>query len=144
MKKLIKICVTTNLEGKPAHVALLFFRVFIALELMIVHGFKKIGIGVNSPEVVPNPLGLPENSNELIAILANLGFPIFIIVGFCTRVATLPILCVTLIGLVVVHVHDSLLIKDVPFMYSVVFLFLLVVGPGNYSIDAIIYKKYSK
>tara|TARA_R110002050_G_scaffold67407_2_gene145886 strand:+ start:18037 stop:18471 length:435 start_codon:yes stop_codon:yes gene_type:complete len=144
MKNFIRIVTITNLEGKFIHTTLLLFRILVSLELIIVHGFKKIGIGVGVAEIVPNPLGLPENVNEFIAVIANIGFPVFIILGFLTRLATLPVLAVTLTGYFVLHIHDSLLIKDVPFMYSLVFLFLFITGPGKHSMDAIIHKKLSK
>mgnify|MGYP003631905708 CR=1 FL=1 len=144
IRKVFKTIVATHLNGAAVHGALFLFRTIASLELIIVHGFKKIGIGVAIPEVVPNPLGLPENLNEILAIVANIGFPVFVILGFLTRLATLPILAVTLTGYFILHAHDSLLIKDVPFMYSLVFLFILIVGPGKYSIDSFIYKKIPK
>ncbi|WP_308992424.1 DoxX family protein [Mariniflexile litorale] len=143
MKQFLKKMTTTALEGKQVHAALLFFRIIVSLELIIVHGFKKIGIGVEVSEMVPNPLGLPEGINEFLAISANIGFPVFIILGVFTRLSVLPILAVTLTGYFILHAHDALLIKDVPFMYSVFFLFILIIGPGKYSIDAFIHKKIS-
>ena len=64
-----------------------------------------------------------------------------VIVGLLTRLAVLPVLAVTLTGYFVVHWNDSLLEKDMPFMYSVVFLLLLLIGPGKYSLDYLINKK---
>ncbi len=121
------------------HWSLLVFRVLISAELMIAHGLKKIGAGA---ENVPNPLNLPATFNQLFAVSANLFFPILIIAGLFTRLAILPILAVTLIGYFVVHWNDSPLEKDMPFMYSVAFLLLLVLGPGKYSADYFINKRY--
>jgi putative oxidoreductase len=118
------------------------FRIFVSLELIVVHGFKKLGIGVSAAEQIPNPLHLPETINTLFAISANIFFPFFVIIGFCTRVATLPILAVTLTGYFVLHWNDAALIRDTPFMYSIVYLLILIIGPGKYSIDNYIYKKY--
>jgi putative oxidoreductase len=64
-----------------------------------------------------------------------------VILGLFTRVAVLPVLAVTLMGYFVVHWNDSLLEKDMPFMYSVVYLFLFVIGPGKYSADHSINKR---
>lgn len=121
--------------------AMLFFRVLVSLEIMVVHGFKKIGIGVAEAEHVPNPLHLPEALNSAFAISANIFFPFLVLIGFCTRLATLPTLAVTLTGYFVVHLHDSLLEKDVPFIYSVFFLLILVLGPGKFSIDSYLRKR---
>ncbi|WP_027374164.1 MULTISPECIES: DoxX family protein [Chryseobacterium] len=141
MKKFIQTITNTSLEGKLIHIALLIFRIALSLELIFAHGLKKLGIGVAEAEKVPNPLNLPEAFNSLFADAANLFFPVFVILGFLTRAAVLPILAVTLTGYFVLHWNDALLIKDTPFMYSLCYLFLLFVGPGKYSIDHYIRKK---
>src|ERR1044072_1654737 len=107
---------------------------------MLAHGLKKLGVGVAVAEQVPNPLHLPEMLNEGFAIAGNLVFPVFVILGLFTRLAILPILAITLTGYFVVHWHDSILERDTPFMYSMVYLFILFIGPGKYSIDYRIYK----
>lgn len=122
-------------NGNLSHFGLLFFRVAVSLELLIAHGLKKIGIGVAIAETVPNPLGLPDFFNQAFAIVANIIMPLFITVGLFTKIATLPILSITLTGYFIVHFNDPIAVKDVPFMYSVSFLFLTIVGPGKYSLD---------
>ncbi len=143
MKQVFKRITASALGGNRVHLGLLLFRIIVSLELIIVHGFKKIGIGVDVAELIPNPLGLPQEINEFLAIIANIGFPVFIILGLLTRLSVLPVLAVTLTGYFILHAHDPLFVKDVPFMYSVVFLFIFITGPGKYSIDSIIHKKLS-
>jgi len=135
MKKLVHIITNTNLEGKLIHTALLGFRILLSVELIVAHGLKKLGVGVSEAEQVPNPLHLPEAFNSLFADAANLVFPVFVIFGLFTRLAVLPILAVTLTGYFILHWNDALPIKDTPFMYSLCYLFLLLVGPGKYSLD---------
>jgi putative oxidoreductase len=122
-------------NGNLIHFALLFFRVAVSFELLIAHGLKKIGIGVAIAETVTNPLGLPDFFNQAFAIVANIIMPLFVAAGLFTKIATLPILAITLTGYFIVHFHDPIAVKDVPFMYSVCFLFLTIVGPGKYSLD---------
>ncbi len=123
------------------HWAMLAYRVLISAQMIFAHGLKKIDAGMEKAEQVPNPLGLPETFNHLFAVSANIIFPLFIILGFFTRLAVLPILAVTLTGYFIVHWNDSLAAKDIPFMYSIAFLLLLVLGPGKYSADYLIHKK---
>ena len=125
----------SNADSKLYHFALLIFRVAVSLELMIAHGLKKIGIGGAMAETIPNPLGLPEILNQGFAIGANLIMPLFIILGLFTRIASLPILAVTATGYFIVHFNDPILVKDIPFMYTVSFLFIALAGAGNYSLD---------
>ncbi len=119
------------------------FRVLVSIELIMAHGLKKVGVGVKEAEHIPNPLHLPETFNNGFAIAANLFFPLLVIVGFCTRLATLPTLAVTLTGYFVVHWHGTLLERDTPFMYSLAFLLIAVLGAGKYSIDNYLYEKLS-
>jgi putative oxidoreductase len=114
---------------------MLLFRILVSIQLIVVHGLKKVGIGTHMVELIPNPFHLPVWFNELFAIAANLVFPLFVIVGFYTRLATLPILMVTLSGYFFVHWHDPLRMSDIPFMYSLSFLLIALCGPGKYSYD---------
>lgn len=116
--------------------SILVFRVAISIQLIVVHGLKKIGIGTEMAEKVPNPFHFPELINQIFAISSNLLFPIFIIMGFYTRIATIPILIVTLSGYFIVHWNDTLLQSDIPFMYSMAFLLVAFTGAGKYSIDS--------
>lgn len=123
------------------NIAMLLFRTAASLELMVVHGFKKLGVGTAEAENIPNPLHLPDAFNNVFAVSANILFPVFILLGFCTRLATLPVLAVTLTGYFVLHWNDAPLVRDTPGIYSLVFLLILVLGPGKYSIDHYICKR---
>lgn len=143
MKALIRRLTTISPTLNLFHLSMLLFRIAVSIELIVAHGLKKLGIGVAMVEQVPNPLQLPEIFNQGFALASNLIFPVFVILGLFTRVVILPILAVTLTGYFVLHWHDALLVKDAPFMYSVVYLLILALGPGKYSIDYFIYKKVS-
>lgn len=131
----------SNLGTKLNDVAVLFFRIAISCELIYAHGLKKIGIGTALAEVVPNPLGLPDALNQAFATAANLVMPIFIILGLMTRIATLPILAVTLTGYFILHFNDPALVKDVPLIYSLCFLLICFTGAGSFSLDHYISRK---
>lgn len=141
MKKLFVTLLSSDLQKPLYNFALLFFRIAIAGQLVLVHGLKKIGVGVASAEVIPNPLGLPAALNDFVAITANTYLPFLVIIGFCTRIAALPALCVTLTGYFVVHAHDPLSVSDVPYMYSVSLLLIIMLGGGKYSLDNYIIQK---
>ena len=144
MKRLITTLTYITPASTVLHIALLVFRIAVSIELVLAHGLKKLGIGVATAEVVPNPLHLPETINNAFAIAGNLVFPWLVMLGLFTRLAILPILAITLTGYFVVHWHDSLLEKDTPFMYSISFIFLWVVGPGKYSLDNLIYQRFQR
>jgi putative oxidoreductase len=143
MKKLIAKTLIPHPQPFVFDGGMLLLRVAVSLEIAIVHGFKKIGVGVGQAENIPNPLHFPEAFNNVFAIGANIIFPFFVLIGLFTRLATLPTLAVTLTGYFVVHWNDSLLLRDTPFIYSLIFLMILILGPGKYSLDNSIHKKLS-
>jgi putative oxidoreductase len=144
MKQIFILITNIYAPALRFHITLLFFRIVVAIQLMLAHGLKKIGIGVANAETVPNPLHLPEILNQVFAEAANLVFPGFVIIGMFTRIAVLPILAVTLTGFFVVHFHDTSSEKDIPLMYSVAYLLLLSFGPGKFSADFYINRKLRK
>jgi putative oxidoreductase len=123
------------------NLGMLFIRTAASLEMIFVHGFKKLGAGAGEAEKIPNPLHLPEVFNTAFAISANIFFPFLVLIGFCTRLATLPSLAVTLTGYFILHWNDAALIRDTPYIYSIIYLLILALGPGKYSIDNYIYKR---
>lgn len=141
MKKLFRLIISSDLGSPIYNFAILFFRVAVATELIVVHGLKKLGIGVPVAEVIPNPLGFPEALNSFVAIAANVYLPIFILLGFCTRLAALPALAVTATGYFIMHGHDPLPERDIPFMYTISLLAIVMLGAGRYSIDGYLNKK---
>ena len=129
MKQLFARLVDTSVTYLLFNCAMLFFRIAISLEMIFVHGVKKLGIGVAAAERVPNPLHLPEVFNYAFAVSANIFFPFLVLIGLCTRLATLPTFAVTLTGYFVLHWNDAALVRDTPFIYSIIFtLFLLFLG----------------
>jgi putative oxidoreductase len=84
---------------------------------------------------VPNPLHLPEGLNQLVATFSDTVVPFLVMVGIATRVVVLPVIGVTAVGYFVVHRKDPVQVRDVPYMYTLSFLLLLLVGPGKYSVD---------
>ncbi|MFD2602670.1 DoxX family protein [Flavobacterium suzhouense] len=140
MKKLFIKLLSSDMKNPVYNFAILLFRIGIAAQLIVVHGLKKIGIGVTSVEVIPNPFGFPDTMNNFIAIMANVYLPFFIIIGLFTRAAALPAMMVTATGYFIVHANDVNTIKDIPYMYTISLLTIIFLGSGKYSLDYYISK----
>lgn len=133
--EILKQILTSDLGASFNDIAVLAFRVLLGIELFMVHGLKKFRIENGKKEIIPNPLGLPDKMNALVASFADLVVPFLIILGLGTRLAVLPTIGVTAIGYFVVHRKDSLEVRDVPFMYTLSLLLILALGAGKYSLD---------
>ncbi|MET1057590.1 MAG: DoxX family protein [Pedobacter sp.] len=142
MEKIIQYLLYSDLGLQINNVAVLIFRFLLMLELFRVHGMKKFRIQNGQKEHVPNPLHLPEKLNALVATFSDTIVPVLVAIGFGTRLFLLPSIGVTAIGYFVVHRRDDIEVRDVPYMYTLAMLFLLVLGAGTYSADAYLYNTY--
>ena len=135
INEIVKLVLSSDLGSNMNNSAMLIFRCLLALELFRVHGLKKFKLKNGEKEHVPNPLGLPDKLNGLIATFSDTVVPFLVMLGVATRLVILPVIGVTAIGYFVVHRKDSVEVRDVPYMYTLCFLFLLITGAGTLSID---------
>lgn len=135
MIEFIKQILHSDLGSSFNNLAMLVFRVLLALELFRVHGLKKFRVENGQKEHVPNPLHLPEKLNALVATFSDTVVPFLMMFGIGTRLVVLPTIGVTAIGYFVVHRNDSVEVRDVPYMYTLSLLFVLALGAGTFSID---------
>ncbi len=135
MKKILFKTLDPRVDLEQLSVGLLIYRILISISLINTHGIKKLTDFESSAAHIPDPFGLGGEFSTYFAIFTNIICPIFIILGLFTRLAVLPIVIVTLSGLLFVHYADPWAVKDVPLMYSLAFLTVLYLGPGKYSLD---------
>jgi putative oxidoreductase len=135
MKDILYIFLHSDGGSDVNNWALLVFRILVAVELFRVHGMKKLRGNDGKLEIVPNPLGLPQALNNLVATFSDIMVPALLILGIATRLVILPTIGVTAIGYFVVHRKAPLAIREVPYMYTVILLYLLVTGPGTIAVD---------
>ena len=133
--EIIQYLLYSDVGSPVTNAAMLVFRILLALELFRVHGLKKFRVQNGQREQVPNPLHLPQNLNNFVATFSDTVVPFLLMAGIGTRLVILPTIGVTAIGYFVVHRKDSLEVRDVPFMYTLSLLLLLLLGPGLYSAD---------
>ena len=131
----LKVILYSDVGSELNNWVLLGFRILLAGELFWVHGLKKLKKDKVGLESIPNPLGLPPTLNNLIATVSDTVVPFLVMAGVATRLVVLPVIGVTAIGYSIVHRHDSPQVKDVPFMYTLCFLLLLLLGAGTRSVD---------
>lgn len=133
--EIIKLLLFSDVGSDFNNIALLVFRILVAIELFRVHGMKKFKLENGEREHLPNPFHLPEKLNSLVAAFSDTVVPVFLVLGLGTRLFLLPTIGVTAVGYFIVHKRDSLEVRDVPYIYTITLLFLLALGAGNYSVD---------
>jgi putative oxidoreductase len=104
--------------------------------MMLTHGIPKIGrLMGEGPVKFADPFGLGPEISLAMAIFSEVLCSILIMIGFKTRVATMPLMITMLVAAFYAHWDDPFGKKELPLLYFSVFLGILIVGAGKYSID---------
>ncbi len=103
--------------------------------LMLSHGIPKFQKLISGDFGFPDPIGIGSTPSLFLTVIGEFICPILIIIGFKTRWAAIPSLITMLVAAVVVHGADPLAKKELALLYAVIFLVIILLGPGKYSID---------
>lgn len=135
----------TNFNNASLHFMLLVLRVGIA-SFMIVHGYQKLGWLMAGGEIqLGDPIGVGMAASLYLAVFAEFFCSIFLLLGLGTRLALIPLIITMIVAVFIVHAADGFDKKELGLHYLLVYVFLLVSGPGKYSIDNMISKSlYSR
>ncbi|MCM4173936.1 DoxX family protein [Arenibacter sp. TNZ] len=113
---------------------LLILRVSSAV-LMITHGLPKFQKLLGGNFEFGDPIGIGSTPSLFLAVIGEFVFPIFVLVGFKTRWATVPTIITMLVATFIVHGSDSFIVKEKAVLYVLTFTTILLLGPGKYSLD---------
>ena len=79
MKQLFTRLVSPRISYRLFNTTMLLLRIVVSVEMILLHEFKKLGIGTAVAEQVPNPLHFPEAFNYWFCCVSKYLFPV---VGF--------------------------------------------------------------
>ncbi|APG59582.1 DoxX family protein [Christiangramia salexigens] len=131
----------TNLNLRGVDLGLLIFRIGISA-LMLTHGVPKL-IKFFGPEELTfgDPLGFGPEFTFTFAVLAEFVCAVFIIFGFLTRFAAIPLVITMAVAALIVHMPDGFGRQELPLLYFFGFLCIVFTGGGKYSLDFLISKR---
>jgi putative oxidoreductase len=131
MKKIISV----NNTSSTIDFALLIARAGIAA-LMLTHGIPKlIMLFSGTPVQFPPVMGMSAEFSLALTVFAEVFCSVFILAGFATRIAAIPLAVTMLTAGLLIHSADPLSIKEPALLYLLVYVVLLFAGSGKYSID---------
>ena len=113
---------------------LLITRIIFSLSL-ITHGYPKLMNLLSGSPSFGNPIGIGEIPTLVLAVLAEFVAPIFIIIGYKTKIFTLFPMVTMIVAVFVVHLDDPFKRKELAILYLLGFLIIFLMGPGKYSIN---------
>ena len=108
---------------------------------MLSHGFGKLQKLVNGSFEFGDPIGLGPEVSLVLTVFAEILCAFFILIGFFTRVAAIPLIITMLVAVFIVHDGDAFGKKELGLFYLVNYLVLFLSGSGKYSVDKLILKK---
>ena len=137
MKKILSVNKTSN----AIDLGLLIARVMIAA-LMLTHGIPKLQMLLSGEPVKFLPvMGMSPELSLVLTVFAEVICSIFILVGFATRLAAIPLIITMLIAALVIHGADPIAMKEPALHYLLVYIVLLLAGSGKYSVDYLLQTK---
>ena len=115
--------------------ALLLLRIG-AGAMMLTHGIPKIMRFFSGEEIkFADPFGLGPEISLAMAAFAEGICSVLVILGFKTRIAVIPLILTMLTAVFYAHRDDPFGRKELPLLYCVIFIALLLKGGGAYSLD---------
>lgn len=126
---------STNLRSD---LAILLLRIGTGL-MMLTHGIPKFKrFFSDGPVSFADPIGIGEVPSLVLAAFAEAFCSVLILIGFRTRLASIPPLIAMLVAVFVIHSDDPFNNKELALHYVMAYLVLLLLGSGKYSVDALV------
>jgi len=131
MKKLFD----TTIHTSAVHICLLLLRVGVSA-MMLTHGLPKLQKVLSGNFQFGDPLGIGSAPSLILAAFAEFGCSLLLLVGFATRLATIPLIITMSVAILIAHANDPFPKKEMPLLYLLIYVVLLILGSGKYSIDS--------
>lgn len=115
-------------------IGLAFFRISISA-MMLVHGLPKFQKLIAGDFEFGDPIGIGAAPSLFLAVIGEFVCPILVIIGYKTKLASIPPVVTMLVAGFIVHSADPFGSKEKALLYLVAFITIALLGPGKYSID---------
>lgn len=132
-----KLFSTTPLDND---LAILILRLVFG-GMFIFHGWPKLTNYSSMVEMFNDPIGLGNEVSVALVVFAEVFCGLFIVLGFMTRLAVIPVFITMLVAYFVAHANDPFMNKMLPFVYLFLCAVLFITGSGRYSLDAVLFNR---
>ncbi|MEW6411230.1 MAG: DoxX family protein [Candidatus Zixiibacteriota bacterium] len=122
-------------------IGLLVLRIGVSAFMLFAHGADKLVNFSKYAAQFPDPLGLGSTVTLILAVFAEFFCSLAIGFGFLTRLAAIPPAITMLVAAFIIHSADPWAKQEFALLYFIVYLTILVAGPGYYSIDRLWFNK---
>lgn len=125
-------------RGWKESLGLLMLRLGTGGLLLYGHGWGKLMNYSKRAETFADPIGLGPVFSFALVVFTEVLCSIALMLGLATRWAAIPIVIFMLVAVFVQHAADPFAKKELALLYLVPAVTLILLGPGRYSLDALL------
>lgn len=114
--------------------AILILRIGASI-LILTHGFPKLMMIIDGNMAFGDPIGLGPATSLVLVTFAEFFCAVFILIGFGTRLAAIPLIINTIVIVLIAHADDPFSNKEKGLLFMVMFVVLFFTGAGRFSLD---------
>lgn len=116
------------------HLGLALLRI-VPSAFMLTHGYPKLMKLINGDTQFANPFGIGQAPSLFLTVVGEFICPLLIIIGFKTRWAAIPTAITMFVAGFIIHASDPFGTKEMALLYLTIFVVIMLLGPGKYSVD---------
>tara|TARA_B100000497_G_scaffold127684_1_gene170396 strand:+ start:1551 stop:1922 length:372 start_codon:yes stop_codon:yes gene_type:complete len=116
------------------HIGLFILR-FTFSAMMLSHGIPKLLNLLQGDLDFGDPIGIGSVASLILTVIAEAICPLLIIIGYKTRLASIPTIITMGVAAFIVHGADTLATKEKALLFLFAFLAIALLGPGKHSVD---------
>tara|TARA_X000001036_G_scaffold71914_1_gene63288 strand:- start:594 stop:965 length:372 start_codon:yes stop_codon:yes gene_type:complete len=117
------------------NIALLLLRIVFAGSMLYGHGLSKFYRLIEGNLSFANPIGIGEAPTLVLAVFSEFLAPLFILVGYKTKIFSFFPAATMFVAAFIVHLSDPFARKEKAILFLIGFVVIMMMGPGKYSID---------
>jgi putative oxidoreductase len=112
---------------------------------MLSHGIPKFLKLISGEEIqFIDFLGIGQTASMVLSVFAEFICSLLILFGFVTRIAAFSLIINMSVAVFVAHAQDPFQKKELALLYLVIYITIVIIGAGKYSIDHYIYRHLEK
>lgn len=127
---------------KGISILILCLRVFFGI-IFLTHGFEKLMNFNQLSYTFPSAFGFGSYMTLMLSIFVEFCCSMFLIAGLLIRITIIPMIIAMAVAFF--DVHDAMFPEgELSLIYLIIFIILYFTGPGRYSVDYLIDRKFQK